>query len=36
MIRQCKEQEFEQIWEIIDDGAQPYRGVIPADRCAEL
>jgi len=35
MIRPCEEREFEQIWEIINDGAQAYRGVIPADRCAE-
>jgi GNAT superfamily N-acetyltransferase len=35
MIRPCEEQEFEQIWAIINDGAQAYRGVIPADRWAE-
>ena len=35
MIRLCEEREFEQIWEIVNDGAQAYRGVIPADRCAE-
>ena len=35
MIRLCEEQEFEQIWAIVNDGAQAYRGVIPADRCAE-
>jgi GNAT superfamily N-acetyltransferase len=35
MIRRCKEQEFEQIWEIINDGAQAYRGVIPDDRWAD-
>ena len=35
MTRPCEEQEFEQIWEIVNDGAQAYRGVIPADRCAE-
>jgi GNAT superfamily N-acetyltransferase len=35
MIRPCEEREFEQIWEIVNDGAQAYRGVIPADRCAE-
>jgi GNAT superfamily N-acetyltransferase len=34
MIRPCEEQELEQIWEIVNDGAQAYRGVIPADRCA--
>jgi GNAT superfamily N-acetyltransferase len=35
MIRLCEEREFEQIWAIVNDGAQAYRGVIPADRCAE-
>ena len=35
MIRLCEEREFEQIWQIVNDGAQAYRGVIPADRCAE-
>ena len=31
MIRSCREDEFEAIWEIINDGAQSYKGVIPAD-----
>jgi GNAT superfamily N-acetyltransferase len=35
MIRPCEEREFKQVWEIINDGARAYRGVIPADRCAE-
>ena len=35
MIRRCVENEFEQIWQIINDGAQAYKGVIPADRWRE-
>lgn len=35
MIRRCGEKDFEAIWEIINDGAQAYRGVIPADRWHE-
>jgi len=31
MIRRCTEKDFDAIWEIINDGAQAYRGVIPAD-----
>jgi GNAT superfamily N-acetyltransferase len=31
MIRGCDERDFEQIWSIINDGAQAYKGVIPAD-----
>ena len=32
MIRKCRSAEFEKIWDIINDGAQAYRDVIPADR----
>ncbi len=32
MIRTCDPSEFEVICEIINDAAQAYRGVIPADR----
>jgi GNAT superfamily N-acetyltransferase len=32
MIRKCTEQDFEEIYEIINDGAQAYKGVIPEDR----
>ena len=32
MIRRCGERDFEAIWSIINDGAEAYRGVIPADR----
>ncbi len=35
MIRKCKQSEFEIIHEIINDGAQAYKGVIPADRWHE-
>ena len=35
MIRQCKESEFNTIFEIINDAAQAYRGVIPQDRWHE-
>jgi N-acetylglutamate synthase-like GNAT family acetyltransferase len=32
MIRCCDERDFALIWSIINDGAQAYNGVIPADR----
>lgn len=35
MIRCCNEQDFEQIWTIINDGAQAYQGVIPEDRLSD-
>ena len=35
MIRRCEERDFELIWSIINDGAQAYKGVIPADRWTE-
>jgi N-acetylglutamate synthase-like GNAT family acetyltransferase len=35
MIRKCEERDFEQIWEIINDAAQVYRGIIPSDRYSE-
>jgi GNAT superfamily N-acetyltransferase len=31
MIRRCENRDFEAIWDIINDGAQAYKGVIPAD-----
>ena len=31
MIRRCDDRDFELIYEIINDGAQAYRGNIPAD-----
>ena len=35
MIRECAASDFERIYEIINDGAQAYKGVIPADRWTE-
>jgi N-acetylglutamate synthase-like GNAT family acetyltransferase len=31
MIRRCDDSDFEAIWSIINDGANAYRNVIPAD-----
>jgi N-acetylglutamate synthase-like GNAT family acetyltransferase len=35
MIRSCDDHDFEIIWAIINDGAQAYKGIIPADRWTE-
>lgn len=35
MIRRCSSQDLDQIHAIINDGAQAYKGIIPADRWAE-
>jgi GNAT superfamily N-acetyltransferase len=35
MIRKCDDSDFETIYEIVNDGAQAYKGVIPADRLKE-
>ena len=35
MIRRCDENDFEVIWQIINDGAEAYRGVIRSDRWKE-
>ena len=35
MIRRCDERDVEVIWTIINDGAQAYKGTIPADRWTE-
>ena len=35
MIRPCREGEFEAIYEIVNDAAQAYKGVIPDDRWHE-
>jgi GNAT superfamily N-acetyltransferase len=35
MIRRCDSRDFEPIWAIINDGAQAYKGIIPADRWTE-
>ena len=35
MIRRCNDRDLELIWAIINDGAQAYKGAIPADRWTE-
>ena len=35
MVRQCDGRDFDEIWAIINDGAQAYKGNIPADRWTE-
>ena len=35
MIRRCVDSDFEAMWAIINDGAQAYKGIIPADRWTE-
>ena len=35
MIRKCSENDFEAIYDIINDAPQAYQGVIPADRWHE-
>ena len=35
MIRPCTDRDFEEIYAIINDGAQAYKGIIPADRWTE-
>ena len=35
MVRRCDENDFEMIWQIINDGAKAYNGVIPQDRYKE-
>ena len=35
MIRRCEDGDLELIWTIINDGAQAYKGVIPADQWAK-
>src|SRR4051812_41137537 len=35
MIRRCEDRDFELMWTIINDGAQAYKGIIPADRWTE-
>jgi GNAT superfamily N-acetyltransferase len=32
MIRRCLARDFDVIWDIINDGSQAYKGIIPADR----
>jgi N-acetylglutamate synthase-like GNAT family acetyltransferase len=35
MIRRCDDRDFESIWDVINDGAQAYKGTIPTDRWTE-
>jgi len=35
MIRRCDDRDSEVTWAIINDGAEAYKGIIPADRWAE-
>jgi GNAT superfamily N-acetyltransferase len=35
MIEKCAQEDFRKIWEVINDGAIAYKGVIPADRWHE-
>jgi GNAT superfamily N-acetyltransferase len=35
MIRRCEDRDFEQIWSIINDGAQAYEEIISSDRSKE-
>jgi GNAT superfamily N-acetyltransferase len=35
MIHRCDDRDFDLIWTIINDGAQAYKGIIPADRWTE-
>ncbi|RIX51435.1 GNAT family N-acetyltransferase [Paenibacillus nanensis] len=32
MIRKCSEQDVNEMWKIINDGAQAYKGIIPEDQ----
>jgi GNAT superfamily N-acetyltransferase len=35
VIRRCDVRDFEQMWAIVNDGAQAYKGIIPSDRWTE-
>jgi N-acetylglutamate synthase-like GNAT family acetyltransferase len=35
MIRRCENRDFDVIWAIVNDAAQAYTGIIPADRWTE-
>jgi hypothetical protein len=35
MVSRCDDRDFELIWTVIKDGAEAYRGTIPADRWTE-
>jgi hypothetical protein len=32
MVRPCTPADFDQIWSIVNDGAQAYKGAIPDER----
>jgi GNAT superfamily N-acetyltransferase len=34
-VRRCDDRDFEVIWDIVNDGARAYKGIIPADRWTE-
>ena len=34
-LRRCDDEDFEQIWTIVNDGARAYEGIIPGDRWKE-
>jgi N-acetylglutamate synthase-like GNAT family acetyltransferase len=35
MIRRCNDSDFQTIWAVINEAAQAYKGIIPADRWTE-
>lgn len=35
MIRACNDQDFEAVWSIINEGAEAYKGIVPADCLSE-
>ncbi len=35
LIRRCTESDFAEVWAIVNDAAQAYRGAMPADRWRE-
>jgi len=35
MIRPCTAEDFEDIWQIVNDGAAAYKGMIPEDRSSD-
>ena len=35
MIRACSDQDLEEVWSIINEGAEAYKGFIPADCLGE-
>jgi GNAT superfamily N-acetyltransferase len=35
LIRKCQPRDFDMIWQVINDGARAYKGIIPEDRWKE-